>query len=214
VPDDRGILLSESYRLHPALCAFISGAIYDGRLTAAPSTAARHLLLHPGAPGALRPAGLSFVPVVHDGCTQSSPAEAEAIAGLIAGLQRQTLVRNGAERLLTLDDILVVAPYNLQVNLLKRHLPPGAHVGTVDRFQGQEAAIVIVSMTASRGVDAPHGTAFLFNPNRFNVAVSRAQCLAIVVHGERLLDGAWTKLDDLRRLNVFAHGDGGAGEGE
>jgi predicted RecB family nuclease len=205
VPDGRGILLNETHRMHPALCGFVSSAIYDGRLAAAPSTARRHLVLHPGAPAALRPAGLSFMPVAHDGCTQSSPAEADAIADLVGGLQRQTIVGDGAERPLALDDILVVAPYNLQVNLLKRRLPAGAQVGTVDKFQGQEAAVVIVSMTTSRGMDAPRGTAFLFNPNRFNVAVSRAQCLAVVVHGERLLDGAWTELDDLRRLNVFAH---------
>jgi uncharacterized protein len=209
VPDDRGILLNETHRLHPALCGFVSAAIYDGRLTAAPSTAERHLVLHPGAPAALRPAGLSFLPVAHDGCTQSSAEEADAVANLVAGLRRQTIVGgpNHAERPLTLEDILIVAPYNLQVNLLKRRLPAGAQVGTVDRFQGQEAAVVIVSMTTSRGADAPRGTAFLFNQNRFNVAVSRAKCLAIFVHGERLLDGAWTKIDDLRRLNVFAHAE-------
>jgi predicted RecB family nuclease len=212
VPDGRGILLNETHRLHPALCAFISGAIYDGRLTAAPSTAQRQLVLRPGAHhsgilAALRPAGLSFAPVDHDGCTQSSPAEADAVAALVTALQGQTIVRGDVESPLTLADILVVAPYNLQVNLLKRRLPPGAQVGTVDKFQGQEAAVVIVSMTTSRGVDAPRGTAFLFNPNRFNVAVSRAQCLAIVVHGAGLLEGAWTAIDDLRRLDLFAHAE-------
>jgi uncharacterized protein len=86
-------------------------------------------------------------------------------------------------------------------------LPQGARVGTVDKFQGQEAAVVIVSMTTSRGVEAPRGTEFLFNPNRFNVAISRAQCLAIVVHGSELLGGAWTKIEDLHRLNLFAHAE-------
>lgn len=103
--------------------------------------------------------------------------------------------------------ILVVAPYNLQVNLLRQLLPEGAQVGTVDKFQGQEAAIVIISMTTSKGTEAPRGTEFLFNPNRFNVAVSRAECLAIVVHGTELLEGAWTKIGDLRRLNLFAHAE-------
>jgi uncharacterized protein len=224
VPDDRGILLNETHRLHPALCAFISHAIYDGRLKPHPSTAERHLRLRSGAevpdievPGihaAIRPAGLSFVPVAHDGCTQSSREEADAIAALVADLQRQTIVREGAEAPLTLDDILVVAPYNLQVNLLKRRLPQGAQVGTVDKFQGQEAAVVIVSMTTSKGVPAPRGTAFLFNPNRFNVAISRAQCLAIVVHGAELLEGAWTTIDDLRRLNLFAHAEAVAAQGK
>jgi superfamily I DNA and/or RNA helicase len=93
------------------------------------------------------------------------------------------------------------------VNLLKQILPPGAQVGTVDKFQGQEAAIVIISMTTSKGAEAPRGTEFLFNPNRFNAAVSRAECLAVVVHGAKLLEGAWTKIDDLRRLNLFAHAE-------
>jgi AAA domain len=96
---------------------------------------------------------------------------------------------------------------NLQVNLLKQLLPEGAQIGTVDKFQGQEAAIVIVSMTTSRGTEAPRGMEFLFNPNRFNVAVSRAECLAIFVHGAELLEGAWTKIEDLRRLNLFAHAE-------
>jgi predicted RecB family nuclease len=207
VPEDRGILLNESRRLHPALCAFISEAIYDGRLKAHPSTAERHLALRVGAPTALRPAGLSFVSVAHGGCTQSSHPEAEEIARLVAELQTHGVVRDGMETPLMVRDILIVAPYNLQVNLLKQLLPQGAQVGTVDKFQGQEAAVVIISMTTSKGVDAPRGTEFLFNPNRFNVAVSRAQCLALVVHSAELLDGAWTKIDDLRRLNLFAHAE-------
>lgn len=207
VPEDRGILLNETHRLHPDLCAFISEAIYDGRLKADPSTAARHLALTENAPPVLRPAGISFVPVVHDGCTQSSRPEAEAIVNLVAGLRSQQVVRDGQKSPLTLEDILIVAPYNLQVNLLKQLLPAGAEVGTVDKFQGQQAPVVIVSMTTSRGTEAPRGTEFLFNPNRFNVAVSRAQCLSIVVHGTHLLDGAWTKADDLRRLNLFAHAE-------
>lgn len=207
VPEDRGILLNETRRLHPALCAFISEAIYDGRLEAHPITAKRQLVLRPGVHAALRPAGLSFVPVAHDGCTQSSRAEADAIMRLVAELQTHMIRRDGKDCPITLADILIVAPYNLQVNLLKQLLPQGAQIGTVDKFQGQEAAVVIVSMTTSKGVEAPRGTEFLFNPNRFNVAVSRAQCLALVVHGAELLDGAWTKIDDLRRLNLFAHAE-------
>jgi uncharacterized protein len=207
VPEDRGILLNETRRLHPSLCAFISEAVYDGRLVAHPSTADRQLVLRAGAHASLRPAGLSFVPIAHDGCTQSSRAEAETVVRLVTELQTHQVVRGGKESPVTLEDILIVAPYNLQVNLLKQLLPQGAQVGTVDKFQGQEAAVVIVSMTTSKGVEAPRGTEFLFNPNRFNVAVSRAQCLALVVHGSELLDGAWTKIDDLRRLNLFAHAE-------
>ncbi|MFN4926849.1 TM0106 family RecB-like putative nuclease [Bradyrhizobium sp.] len=207
VAEDRGILLNETRRLHPALCTFISEAIYDGRLEAHPSTAERYLVLKQDAHPALRSAGLSFVPIAHDGCTQSSRAEAEAIVELVRNACTHSVVRDGKEIPITLKDILIVAPYNLQVNLLKQLLPEGAQIGTVDKFQGQEAAIVIVSMTTSRGTEAPRGTEFLFNPNRFNVAVSRAECLAIVVHGAELLEGAWTKIEDLRRLNLFAHAE-------
>ena len=139
--------------------------------------------------------------------TQSSRAEAEVIAELVRNACTHGMVRDGKELPITLNDILIVAPYNLQVNLLKQLLPRGAQVGTVDKFQGQEAAIVIVSMATSRGAEAPRGTEFLFNPNRFNVAVSRAECLAIVVHGAKLLEGAWTKIEDLRRLNLFAYAE-------
>jgi superfamily I DNA and/or RNA helicase len=207
VADDRGILLNETRRLHPTLCAFVSEAIYDGRLKAHPTTAQRYLIIQPDAHAALRTAGLSFVPVAHDGCTQSSRAEAETILKLITEACKQSVVREGKETPITLKDILVVAPYNLQVNLLRQLLPQGAQVGTVDKFQGQEAAIVIISMTTSKGTEAPRGTEFLFNPNRFNVAVSRAECLAIVVHGADLLEGSWNKIEDLRRLNLFAHAE-------
>lgn len=207
VPPDRGILLNVTRRLHPKLCNFISDAIYDGRLTPDSSTSQRKLLLGPRAHPAVKEAGISFFPVSHDGCTQSSAEEAQAIREVIQYLMAQRILRKDSSTALTLDDILVVAPYNLQANLLRRVLPEGTKIGTVDKFQGQEAPIVIVSMTTSRGVDAPRGTEFLFNPNRFNVAVSRAQCLAVVVHGTHLMDGAWTKIDDLRRLNLFAHGE-------
>ena len=207
VPPDRGILLNETRRLHPRLCGFVSEAVYDGRLKAHPLAAQRHLVLAVGAPTILKPAGLSFLPVAHGGCTQSSRAEADAIAKLVSDLLKQQMQReDGTVSPLTLKDILIVAPYNLQVNLLKQVLPK-AKIGTVDKFQGQEAAVVIVSMTTSKGADAPRGTAFLFNRNRFNVAVSRAQCLAIVVHGTELLEGAWTRIADLRRLNMFAHAE-------
>jgi predicted RecB family nuclease len=208
VPPDRGILLSQSRRLHPALCQFISEAIYDGRLEAHPDAKERQLILQVDAHPALQPAGLSFLGVAHEGCTQSSLAEAEAIALLIDDLLRRRVQKSSTEIVpLALGDILVVAPYNMQVNLLKQRLPKGTQIGTVDKFQGQQAAVVIASMTTSRGEDAPRGTDFLFNRNRFNVAISRAQCLAIVVHGKELLEGAWLRTEDLQRLNLFAHAE-------
>lgn len=208
IADDRGVFLNESRRLHPALCTFISAAVYDGRLAAHTIAAQRRLVLHAAAPAYLKPGGLTLLPVDHAGCTQSSVAEAEAIGSLLDTLCQQQVQReDGTVRALTLGDVLVVAPYNLQVNLLKQRLPAGVKVGTVDKFQGQEAAVVIVSMTTSRGEDAPRGTQFLFNRNRFNVALSRAECLAIVVHGAELLEGSWQSIEDLERLNLFAHAE-------
>jgi uncharacterized protein len=204
VPTDQGILLNVSRRMRPELCRFISEAVYDGRLSAHPDNSQRKLIIA-GASNALRPAGLAFVSVDHEGCTQSSPAEAKVVRGLVDELLTQSVRRvdSSVERL-KLGDILVVAPFNMQVNLLKRMLPAGAKVGTVDMFQGQEEAVVIVSMATSVGADAPRGTKFIFDRNRFNVALSRAQCLAIVVHSERLLEAPCNKVEDLRRLDLFA----------
>jgi predicted RecB family nuclease len=208
VPPDCGILLSESRRMHPVVCAFISEAIYEGRLTAHPDAAARQLVLTPGAHRALQPAGITFLGVQHEGCTQSSMQEADAIAALIEDLLKHKVQKNATSIVrLSHADILVVAPYNMQVNLLKQRLPPDTRIGTVDKFQGQQAAIAIISMTTSRGEDAPRGTDFLFNRNRFNVAISRAQCLAIVVHSHELLEGSWLRAEDLRRLNLFAQAE-------
>lgn len=177
--------MDETRRLHPELCEFISDAIYDGRLRAHPFTKDRVLVLKPAASPALKPAGVSFVPVAHAGCKQSSVQEAEAIAELVNDLMRQEVQRGGVLSAITPADILVVAPYNMQVNRLRPCLPKGVQVGTVDKFQGKQAAVVIVSMTTSRGEDAPRGTEFLFNPNRFNVGISRAAVMvAYAVHPE------------------------------
>jgi uncharacterized protein len=208
---DKGILLNITYRMHPALCQLVSDAIYDGRLTSDPSTALRHLVLEASSHPALKSAGISFANVEHDGCTQSSLEEATAISSIMSNLLLQKFHdKDGSVRPLTLDDIVVVSPFNMQVNLLKRILPDGARVGTVDKFQGQEAPVVIVSMTTSHGDDAPRGTEFLFNRNRFNVAISRAQCLAIVVQSPRLQDVSVGSIDDLIRLNLFARAEAAA----
>ena len=211
VPPELGIFLNETWRLHPDLCRFISEAVYDGRLNVHPNIAERHLVVTPGAHAALRPSGLVFVSVEHEGCTQSCIPEAETIANLIDQLLQQQIHRDkDTVNALTLEDVLIVAPYNMQVHTLRQRLPAGAKVGTVDKFQGQEAPVVILSMTTSHGEDAPHGTGFLFSRNRFNVAISRAQCLAIVVHGKDLLEGDWRHIEDLQRLNLFARAEAAA----
>ncbi|WP_427788539.1 TM0106 family RecB-like putative nuclease [Brevundimonas diminuta] len=202
VPPERGVLLDVSWRMHPAVCSFISDAIYDGRLKAHPQTKARRLELNAGSP--LKPAGIVQIALAHEGSTQSAIEEAREVARLLQDLL-PTSWNNGSEsRRLSLDDVLVVSPFNMQVDLLRRTLPKGTRVGTVDKFQGQEAPVVIISMATSFGGDAPRGTEFLFNRNRLNVAISRAKSLAIVVHSERLMDLPSPSLEDLPRLDLFA----------
>ena len=125
----------------------------------------------------------------HTGNTNESTEEVAAVGGLVSSLTSGgcTWVNDeGETHPLTTDDVLIVAPYNAQVALLKDVLPDGARVGTVDKFQGQQAAIVVFSATSSSAEDAPRGMDFLYNPNRLNVATSRARCLAIIVASSAL----------------------------
>ena len=179
---DRGIFLATSWRMHPEVCRFISEAVYDGRLRPESGNVRRTLVLQPDAHPLLRPAGIVHAAIDHQGCSQRSEPEAELVRALYASaLQQRYTDKHGHEHAITAQNILVVAPYNVQVNLLKRVLPAGARVGTVDKFQGQEAEIVIVSMTTSSEADLPRHIEFLYSKNRLNVAVSRAKCLAIVI---------------------------------
>jgi uncharacterized protein len=152
----------------------------------------------------LAPAGLRFAPVVHSGNSRSSEEEGKALADVYGRLFGQRFRdRDGKERPITAADVLVVTPYNAQVNLLKRLLPLGARVGTVDKFQGQEAPVCLVSMATSSGDELPRDIAFLFSVNRLNVAISRAQALAIVFASPRLLDVSCGTIDEMRLVNAL-----------
>jgi predicted RecB family nuclease len=204
VPPDRGILLNVSWRMHPDVCGFISDAIYDGRLTAHPSTSNQYIEVEPPASPLAR-TGVQYLALDHEGCTQSSLEEANAARTLIEQLRKMRWTNEkGESHPITQQDILVVTPFNMQVSLLNRALPTGTRIGTVDKFQGQEAPVVIVSMATSFGGDAPRGTEFLFNRNRLNVAISRAKCLAIIICGKRLMDLPEPGLADLPRLDLLA----------
>jgi uncharacterized protein len=203
VPPERGIFLDVTRRMHPDVCRFISEAVYEGRLHSHASTEAQRLVLR-GADPALRASGLSFVPVSHEDCRQKSEQEGERIAELYTSLLKQRWInQDGKERTLGIDDILVVSPYNMQVNLLQSLLPVGARVGTVDKFQGQEAAVVVVSMATSSAEDCPRGMEFLFSRNRLNVAISRAQALAVVVASPRLLEASCATVEQLKLVNTL-----------
>lgn len=204
IPGDRGIFLPTTWRLNPVVCSFISDAVYDSRLAAHPRTAHHRLVLKGSAHPALKPEGLVFIEVDHEGCTQKSEEEAAVIKELYDNLLRQEFtVDAGGSRPLTPEEILVVAPYNVQVNHLKTVLPAGARVGTVDKFQGQQAQVVIVSMTTSSAEDIPRNLEFLLSRNRLNVAVSRARALAILVASPRLLEVPCTNIEQMRLANTL-----------
>ena len=201
VPKERGIFLGTSYRMHPDVCRFISDAYYEGRLHSAPQTASNRII---GAPATLAGAetGVRFVPIDHDGCTQDSDEEVCAIEALVEELLRcRVEVKGEAQRPMTLRDILIVAPFNMQVRALKRRLGSEVRIGSVDRFQGQEAPVVIVSMCASTLDDAPRGPSFLLSTNRLNVAISRAQALAIVVGSRQLGDVRVRSVKEMRLVS-------------
>jgi predicted RecB family nuclease len=204
IAPERGIFLSDTWRMHPDVCGFISEAVYDGKLRSAPRCAGQSLLLAPDAHAALQATGIRFWPVQHDECSQRSVEEAGEIRAIVDSLLRQRWRdHKGVEAPITLDDILVVAPYNLQVRQLARTLPEGARVGTVDKFQGQEAAVVIVSMATSSGDYLPRDIEFLYSRNRLNVALSRAKCLAILVASPRLLDVECSTEGQIRLVNTL-----------
>lgn len=204
VPSDRGIFLSRTWRMHPALCSFISDAFYDGRLESMERMARQKLVLAEDMVGPLKPTGLSFIAVEHKDCSQKSEEEAERLSVVYRELLKQRWIDcDGETRLIAANDILVVSPYNMQVNLLREILPAGARVGTVDKFQGQEAAVVLISMASSTGDDIPRGIDFLFSRNRLNVAISRARCLSVIFASPRLLAVACTKVEQVRLVNTL-----------
>ncbi len=188
IAPERGIFLEKTWRMHPTICDFISDAIYNGRLNAHPKTSKRFLMLNDQADPALKSFGIHFEALAHEGCSQDSDEEAVRVKQIYDSLLRQEFIDDKGERQrITEQNILVVSPYNMQVNLLRQHLGSNARVGTVDKFQGQEAEAVIISMATSSGDEMPRNIDFLFSKNRLNVAISRAKCLAVLVASPKLL---------------------------
>ena len=118
-------------------------------------------------------------------------------------MHQRWIDQEGRVRPIGVKDVLVVSPYNMQVNLLRSQLPEGARVGTVDRFQGQESAVVLISMATSSGDDLPRQIEFLYSRNRLNVAISRARCLAVIVASPRLLETSCSTIDQLRLVDAL-----------
>jgi uncharacterized protein len=198
VPPDRGIFLDRTYRMQPQICDFVSSAMYDDRLKPAEATAAHRIVTN-----GREFAGLYFLGLEHTGNSSSSTEEACAIVGHISLLLAQGKLFDSSPdgspitRRVEQRDCIVVTPYNAQRQLILRMLPDagidvdphcGVRVGTVDKFQGQEAAIVFYSMATSSGEDIPRNVEFLFERNRFNVAISRARAASVLICSPRLLD--------------------------
>jgi predicted RecB family nuclease len=198
----QGLFLAETHRLHPDICAFTSELFYEGRLKPRPENQRQRV----NGSGLIDGTGIRFVSVVHSGNQSESREEIERISDLIGDLLSRGSSwtnKDGKTNDLRLQDILVVAPYNAQVSALRRKLPPGAKVGTVDKFQGQEAPIVFYSMTTSSPEDAPRGMEFLYSLNRLNVAISRARCLAVLVASSRLFQIECKSPRQVQLANAF-----------
>ena len=200
IGSDRGVLLTETRRMHPDVCSFISHNFYDGRLHPHPSCAVQTTD---------HGVGLRCIRSVHDGRSTESPEEAAIVARVIKDLIGSTWTNvDGVQRPLDVLDFMVVAPYNDQVNLIDRQLKTrkrtrGVRVGTVDKFQGQEAPVVLFSMVTSDASLMHRGADFLFSRNRLNVALSRARCLAYLICTDDLLSSRARNVEDMKLISTL-----------
>lgn len=200
VPEDEGVFLDVTFRLHPEIRDFISAAMYDGRLASADHCRNRAISLANGK----RETGIRWCPVEHTGNKTSSSEEVAEIAKIVRQFHGATLTtKEGRTRPIEVaKDIMIVTPYNSQANDLRRAIPK-LRIGTIDKFQGLEAPIVIVSMVASTSEDIPRGLDFLYSTNRLNVAVSRAKTLCIVVGSPSLLAARCNSVKQMQLVNVL-----------
>jgi len=199
VSKDKGLFLGTTFRMHKDVNKFISKYFYDDLLRNHDITNSR-TLNHSRTE--IQSTGIQFIPVHHTGNTQSSIEEVEKVEEIINELLNSSVSIEGEERKLSEDDVLIVSPYNSQVYELRKKLGEKFRVGTVDKFQGQEAPVVIVSLTASNYEEAPRGIDFILNFNRINVALSRSQCLSVVVGSPELTNLHNQSLNSIRLTNL------------
>ncbi|OBK77575.1 TM0106 family RecB-like putative nuclease [Mycobacterium sp. 1274761.0] len=188
MPENRGLFIEHTRRMHPAVCEFISEVFYDNRLESLDDLRNQTIVGEDRLSGT----GLRVVDAFHEGNDNSSPEEAQVVAELVSELRtRQWRNAAGVPTVIGLDGILIVTPFNAQVREIEAALEgrsiTGARVGTVDKFQGQQAPVVIYSMASSTAEDAPRGMEFLYDLRRLNVATSRARCMAILVSSPELV---------------------------
>jgi uncharacterized protein len=182
VPDDLGLFLDTSYRLHPEICAFVSHHCYEGRLQPGPGNEKQSIALGPKPRWVKKSSGVAFSPVDHDDSGQGSEAEADRCVAIFKELLGKKFTgKDGKSRPLAMGDFLFISPYNLQARYIRERLPKGAKVGSVDKFQGMEAPVCILSLGCGGQDSEPRGLSFVLNRHRLNVAVSRAQALFVLV---------------------------------
>jgi uncharacterized protein len=198
---DMGLFLAETWRMSPAVCAFDSELFYEDKLHTVDGCEHQLVL----SDGPVSGSGLRYVPVEHTGNKSFSIEEAGVVTQLVMTILNSNsrwIDRKRLERPIEMKDILIITPYNAQVFEIQQRLPT-ARVGTVDKFQGQEAPIAIYSMATSSHADAPRGMEFLYSANRFNVAVSRAQCVAILVASPAIFDPECKTPRQMQLANAF-----------
>ena len=217
VPPDRGLFLGESRRMHPNVCRFISESIYERRARSIPECAnqkrpvwgaqAPRLHRFGASPNGSHASYRIRHRVQWSRARRRHPAERRRGRAGQSYLRRDAwsayTSKDGTTKPLELSDFLFIAPYNAQVRALKTALPTGARVGSVDKFQGQEAAVCILSLCSSYGEYGSRGLRFILDRSRINVAISRAKCLAIVVGDPRIANSSAGSIDEMKLLNLF-----------
>ena len=201
IPVSKGIFLSETRRLNKNICDYISSSFYDFRLKSHPVTNDRSVSLNLKN---IKNEGIFYLPTDHIDCTQKSDEEAKIINDYYNKILGEDFKEGGEIKKISHDDIMVVAPFNMQVNNLEKIMDTkDARIGTIDKFQGQESKVVFISMTSSDPENLPRHKEFFFSRNRLNVAISRAQCVAIILFNSNLLLTSCQKINEMRLVNNF-----------
>ena len=201
IPEHRGVFLAKTWRMHPTICDFDSEMFYETRLTAVDGLQNQKIegnTIYQGS-------GLFFKPVQHEGNNNTSEEEIDEIEKIVSELTKGDVFwidEKNEKHPVTSQGIKIITPYNSNVFELQKRLPD-YESGTVDKFQGQEAPIIIYSMASSTPEDAPRGMDFLYSPNRFNVAVSRARAIFILVGSPNLFEPDCHAPNQIKLANPF-----------
>ena len=205
IPEDRGIFLNKTYRLNSKLNKFISSNFYEERLICDERTDKRIIKFNNKS--LIKNDGIHYMEMKHKNNIQTSIEEFEVVRDLMKEMIGSEFDDNGSKKKLTVEDFLIISPYNTQVNLLISKLEEAKiknpRVGTIDKFQGQEAPITIISMTSSDSDSLPRNKEFFFSRNRLNVAISRAQVASIILFNPLLLDSSPKNLGHIKLMNNF-----------